>query len=111
MEHRVESKGPKPTRNKNCSTNTAVVYGVNIANTSFTLDFPEWTNRQVVAYILKEGVPGNLQAQNSTLNGQLLQWATHQPMINNNGQPTNLPIVLPPYSQFFIVQGLNSSKT
>jgi hypothetical protein len=50
----AQSKGPKPTRNKNCSTNTAVVYGVNIANASFTLDFPYGQTDKLFPIFLKK---------------------------------------------------------
>ena len=76
-----------------------MVYGVNVANYSFTLNLPQLTNNQIIAYIIKEGEPGNLQSKNSRLNGEVMEWQPHVPIVNIKGNATTLPIEIPPYSQ------------
>jgi ATP-dependent Zn protease len=93
------------------STNGVVVYGINIGNSSYTLDFPQFSNRNVTLYLVKEAYSGNLGSNLSTLNGEILNWAKHQPEAQLKGIVKTLPIVLPEYSQFFIVIGENKSKS
>ena len=81
-----------------------------MSNTSFTLDFPQITNKQVIAYILKEGESGNLQSKSSRLNGAPLSWSTHQPGPNMRGNATSLPLTIPDYSQFFIIVNRTQSE-
>ena len=92
------------------SSNATVVYGINVANSSVTLDLPLWSSRQVTLYLLTAGEVGNLQSAYNQLNGQLLTWKPHEPVTNIQGVVTSLPVTLPEYSQFFIVQHPATSK-
>lgn len=93
-----------------CRTNGFVVYGINIANYSFTFDLPQLTNKQVVVYIIKESEPGNLESKTTNLNGELMEWTSHEANVNMKGNVTTLPIEIPAYSQFFIEAGQTPSK-
>jgi hypothetical protein len=92
------------------SSDGIVVYGINVANSSHILDFPQISNKQVTTYIIKEGEPGNLQSSTSSLNGQILEWATHQSIVNIKGQSTSLPLEIPAYSQFFVILGQEKGR-
>ena len=75
---------------------------MSLANYSISLALPQLTNNQVVVYIVKESEPGNLQSKTTKLNGEVMDWTSHEPIFNIKGNVTTLPIEIPPYSQFFI---------
>jgi hypothetical protein len=81
-----------------------------MSNDSFVIDFPQFSNKQVIAYVIKEGEPGNLESKSSRINDKLIEWVTHGPGPNIQGSITNLPISLPGFSQFFIVADQTSSE-
>jgi hypothetical protein len=85
------------------SKNGTVVYGINIdkSNGNITIDFPQFTNKQVTLYLLRAN--GGLQSHSSKLNDVVLEWTPHQPGNNFQGVPATLPLTLPHESQFFIV--------
>ena len=55
-----------------------------------------------MVYIIQAEEPMNLQSKGSTLNGQLLEWISHEVGPNLRGEVTSLPIFLPGLCQFFI---------
>lgn len=92
------------------SSNSSVLYGINVGNFSISLDLPLWSSKQVTLYVLTTGQEGNLESEQNQLNGQLLSWKPHEPVTNMEGVIANLPVTLPSYSQFFIVQGEEQSR-
>src|SRR3569623_880061 len=84
-------------------SNGIAIYGQWMSNDSFVIDFTQFSNKQVNAYVIKEGESGNLESKSSRINGKLIECVTHGPGPNIQGSIMNLPINLPGYSQFFIV--------
>ena len=83
-----------------------MVYG-QLSNSQFSIvDFPG-VPRQVTAYILTPGEPRNLATETINVNGNVLQWTSHQAYPDIQGYETTLPIQIPAYSLFFLV--LNQS--
>lgn len=79
-----------------------VIYGVNLANETFTINFPQFEGNRANVYVLKEADSGNLSSRYSKLNGKLLEWKADEPLPEMRGNETKLPITLPGYCQFFI---------
>ena len=91
------------------SSNGFVIYGSNLDNVSSTIDVPSLSNKQVTVYLLNSNDTRDLRSKTSTLNGQAIDWNSHQPGPNLQGLVTTLPVEISAHSQFFLV--VNQSKS
>uniref|UniRef100_A0A914DVR3 C-type lectin domain-containing protein n=1 Tax=Acrobeloides nanus TaxID=290746 RepID=A0A914DVR3_9BILA len=90
------------------SGNGFVLYGLNIYScleNGLIIDLPDVNNKQITAYVLTGYNDDNLglASRYASLNNALLNWTSHQPTPNIQGQVASLPFTVPPYSLFFLV--------